>query len=425
MDEFLDIIAPYNLWHGNTLPIGFNRHSYTERLMRYTGNRLVKVLTGQRRVGKSYIMRQIAVELIRNGVKAENTLFINRELAVFDFIQNADDLNLLVNAYRNRFKPEGRIYIFIDEVQEIKDWERVVNSLSQDYTVDVEVFISGSNSRLLSGELASLLSGRYVELAVFPFSFTEYAEVHGLPSDRQSFLRYMHEGGLPELINLPDEEVKQRYMAGLRDSIMLKDIVKRYTIKDIGLLENLFAYLVNNASSMISINGMVNYLKSRGSKSSYDTVAAYMLYLQEAYLIHKSGRYNIAGKELLAGNFKVYVNDQAYHNYLFPTVRFGNGYLLEGIVYMELLRKGYKVNTGIIRDKEVDFIATKNETTLYIQVAYMLTDNARAEREYASLEGVNGIGEKLLVTLDDITYPTRNGVRHVQAWRLTDALDSF
>ncbi len=422
MDEFLDIIAPYNLWNGNTLPIGFNRRSYTERLMRYTGNRLVKVLTGQRRVGKSYIMRQIAVELISNGVKAENTLFINRELAVFDFIQNADDLNRLVDAYKYRFKPKGTIYVFIDEVQEINDWERAVNSMSQDYTVNIEVFISGSNSRLLSGELASLLSGRYVELSVFPFSFAEFTEVHGLPSDRQSFLHYMHEGGLPELINLPDEEVKQRYIAGLRDSIMLKDIVKRYFIKDVSLLENLFAYLVNNASSMISINGIVNYLKSRGSKSSYDTVASYMMYLQEAYLIHKSERYNVAGKELLAGNFKAYINDQAYHNYLFPTARFGNGYLLEGIVYMELLRKGYKVNTGIIRDKEVDFIATKNDMTLYVQVAYMLTDDATAQREYASLESVNSIGEKLLVTLDDITYPTRNGIRHVQVWRLDEVI---
>ncbi|MDE5882613.1 MAG: ATP-binding protein [Muribaculaceae bacterium] len=418
MDEFLDMIAPYNLWHGNSLPIGFKRHSYTERLMRYTGNRLIKVLTGQRRVGKSYIMRQMAMALLNKGVKGENTLFINRELAIFDFIHTDDDLNRLLRAYLNRFRPEGKVYVFIDEVQDINDWERAINSMSQDYTMDLEVFISGSNSRLLSGELASLLSGRYIEMSVFPFSFAEFTAVYNLPSDRQSFLRYMHEGGLPELINLPDEEVKQHYIAGLRDSIMLKDIVKRYAIKDVGLLENLFAYLVNNASSMISITGIVNYLKSRGSKSSYDTIATYMLYLQEAYLIHKSERYNISGKELLAGNFKAYVNDQAYHNYLFPTVRFGSGYLLEGIVYMELLRKGYKVNTGIIRDKEVDFIATKDNKTLYVQVAYVLADETTAEREYASLESVKGLGEKLLVTLDDVVYPTRNGVRHVQAWRI-------
>ncbi|MDE6076368.1 MAG: ATP-binding protein, partial [Muribaculaceae bacterium] len=231
-----------------------------------------------------------------------------------------------------------------------------------------------------------------------------------------AFLHYMQEGGLPELINLPDEDMKQRYMAGLRDSIMLKDIVKRYAIKDIGLLENLLAYVVNNSSSLISITGITNYLKSRGSKSSYETIATYLIYLQEAFIIHKSERYNISGKALLAGNFKVYPNDQAYHNYLYPTVRFGNGYILEGIVYMELIRKGYKVNTGVIRDKEIDFIAVKNDRILYVQVAYILTDEVTAEREYASLEYVKGIGEKFLVTLDDVSYPIRNGVRHIQAW---------
>lgn len=422
MDEKLDLIAPYNLWNGHTLPIGFSRDTYTDRLMGYTGNRLIKVLTGQRRVGKSFIMRQIAMKLVSEGVRAENTLFINRELSAFDFIRDADDLRNLVIAYRNNFKPVGKIYIFIDEVQDIKDWEKEVNSLSQDYTVDIEVFISVSNSKLLSGELATLISGRYIEMTVYPFSFSEYVEIHRLEKDRQSFLRYMNEGGLPDLINLHDKEVKERYMAGLRDSIMLKDIVKRHAVRDIGLLESLFAYLVNNASNMISITGIVNYLKSNGGKSSYETISTYLTYFQEAYIVHKCDRYSISGKELLSGNFKVYANDQAYHNYIFPTVRFGNGYLLEGIVYMTLLRKGYKVKTGVIRDKEVDFIAEKNDMRLYVQVAYMLLDEATAEREYSSLEKVSGIGEKLLVTLDDTLYPIRNGIRHVQAWKLEELI---
>lgn len=176
---------------------------------------------------------------------------------------------------------------------------------------------------------------------------------------------------------------------------------------------------------LISTTGIVNYLRNRGSRSTYDTVAAYILYLQEAYLIHKSERYNIAGKELLAGNFKAYVNDQAYHNYLFPTARFGSRYILEGIVYMELLRRGYNVATGVLRDKEVDFIATGDRHTLYVQVAYMLTDESTDEREYSSLESVSGTGEKLLVTLDDFQFPTRSGVRHVQAWRLAEVLDGI
>ncbi|MDE6086299.1 MAG: ATP-binding protein [Muribaculaceae bacterium] len=422
MEEYLEIIAPYNLWNGNKLPVGFNRPDYTERLMKYTGNRLIKVLTGQRRVGKSYIMRQIAMNLIESGVKDSNTLFINRELSVFDFINDATDLNNLVDAYRKRFNPEGKIYIFIDEVQEINDWERSVNSMSQDYTTDIELFISGSNSRLLSGELATLLSGRYVEMQVFPLSFTEYKSIYKLPSDRSSFLRYMKDGGLPELLNLPDDEVKQRYVSGLRDSIMLKDIVKRYSIKDVGLLENLFAYLINNASNLVSVTSIVNYLKSRGSKTTYDTIATYILYLQDAYLVHKSERYNISGKELLAGSFKVYANDQAYHNYLFPSVRYGAGYLLENIVYIELLRKGYRINTGIIKDKEIDFVAVKDARTIYIQAAYMLNDDDTAEREYSSLEAVKGHAECYLVTLDDFLYPMRNSIKHIHPWELTEVI---
>lgn len=422
MNEYLDIIAPYNLWNGNKLPVGYNRPEYTERLIKYTGNHLIKVLTGQRRVGKSYIMRQIAMKLMESGVSGNNILFINRELSVFDFIGNSNDLNSLINAYRKRFNPTDKVYLFIDEVQEINDWELAVNSMAQDYTADIEIFISGSNSRLLSGELASLLSGRYIEIPVFPLSFTEYTDIHRLPSDRQAFLRYMKEGGLPELINLPDDEVKQRYLAGLRDSIMLKDIVKRYSIKDVGLLENLFAYLVNNASNMVSITNIVNFMKSRGCKSTYDTIAAYIIYLQDAYLIHKSERYNIRGKELLAGSFKIYANDQAYHNYLFPSVRFGAGYLLENIVYIELLRKGYNVNTGIIRNHEVDFVAVKDTRTLYIQVAYMLVDDATAEREYSSLEAIKEVSDRYLVTLDDFQYPKRNSILHLRPWELTEIL---
>lgn len=422
MDEFLNKIAPYNLWNGNFLPVGFQRTEYTSRFLKFTGNRLVKVLTGQRRVGKSYLMRQVAMELIGSGVRPENTLFINRELSVFEFIQTNDDLDNLVTAYLDRFKPTGKIYVFIDEVQEIDNWEKSVNSMSQDYTKDIEVFISGSNSKLLSGELASLLSGRYVEFTVYPLSFGEYVAANSLEVSRASFLKYMNDGGLPELMNLPERDIRQRYVEGLRDSIMLKDIVKRYAIKDVGLLENLFAYIINNASNLISVPGIVNYLKSRGSRCSYDTISSYLSHLQDAFLVHKSERFNMAGKELLSGSFKLYANDQAYHNYLFPSVRFGSGYILENIVYMELLRKGYSVNTGIIKDKEIDFIAEKNGNRIYLQVAYQIGDEETARREYSSLEAVSGVGEKYLITLDDFPLPTYNGIRHIQAWMLPNEL---
>lgn len=171
---------------------------------------------------------------------------------------------------------------------------------------------------------------------------------------------------------------------------------------------------------MVSITGIVKYMKGRGSKASYDTVAAYIGYLQDAFLLHKATRYNISGKEMLGGNFKIYTNDQAYHNYLFPTVAFGRGYALEGIVYMALLRKGYEINTGVLFNSEVDFVATSGTRTLYIQVAYSIEDQPTAEREYGAFKGIKGEGEKLLVTMDEDSFPMRDGVRHLAVWMLED-----
>lgn len=423
MKETLNKIAAYNLWNGNILPTGYQRYEYTSGLSSFTGNRLVKILIGQRRAGKSYIMRQLAMQLVESGVDSHNILFINRELSAFNFLQTSDDLDVLIEAYRKEIATDGKIYIFIDEVQDIVGWERTVNSLSQDYTFEVEVFLSGSNSRLLSGELSTLLSGRYIGMNVYPFSYSEYREVWNLGKGRESFLKYLKDGGLPELINLPDTEVKQRYVEGLRDSIILKDIVRRYVVKDVVLLENLFSYLVNNASNMVSVTGIVNFIKVRGSKASYETVAAYIEYLQEAFLLHKSVRYKISGKELLGGNFKTYPNDQAYHNYLFPTAGYGRGYALEGIVYMTLLRKGYDVNTGVLHNGEIDFVAKSGRNILYVQVAYSIEDQTTAEREYCSFKNIKGEGEKLLITMDEETFPTRDGVRHLPAWDLEDYLN--
>ncbi len=422
MTDVLQIISPYNLWDGQSLPTGFFREEYTSTLEKLTGNRLVKILSGQRRAGKSYIMRQLAMRLISKGVDGRNILFINRELSAFSFLHNSDDLEHLIDVFRKEIATGNKIYIFIDEIQDISGWEKTINSLSQDYVFETEIFISGSNSRLLSGELGTLLSGRYISMMVYPFSYAEYRGVWKLKKNRDSFLKYIKDGGLPELINLADFDLKQRYIEGLRDSIMLKDIVRRYSIKDVALLENLFLYLVNNASNMVSVTGIVKYLKGRGSKASYDTVATYITYMQEAFLLHKSIRYNISGKEMLGGNFKIYPNDQAYHNYLFPTAAYGKGYALEGIIYMSLLRKGYEINTGVLHNSEVDFVATKGATTLYIQVAYSIEEQSTAEREYTAFQGIKGEGEKLLITMDDDHFPMRDGVRHLPAWELEEYL---
>lgn len=286
MDERMDILRKYNLWTEGDFDFGFMRVAYTGRIMDYVGNRLVKVLIGQRRTGKSYVLRQIARELIRNGVPPQNTLFINRELSDFAFLKTHKDLEELVALYKSELHPQGRMYIFIDEVQLIEEWEKSVNSYSQDYTEEYELFISGSNSRMLSGELATLLSGRYVQFPIYPFSYQEYTEIRHLEQNRESYMGYMNTGGIPELFVLPEkQEVQRNYLSALKDTILLKDIIQRYSIRDPRLLEDLFAFLVGNASNLVSIGNIVNYFKSQGRKTSYDAVAAYIGYIEDSWRI--------------------------------------------------------------------------------------------------------------------------------------------
>jgi predicted AAA+ superfamily ATPase len=386
------------------------------------GNRLIKTLVGQRRSGKSYILRQIAKQLIDNGVKPENTLFINREFIDFDFLKSWKELDELIKLYKSELNPSGKVYIFIDEVQIIDGWEKVVNSYSQDFSESYELFISGSNSKMLSGELATLLSGRYVCFEVFPFSYSEYTGIAQKEKGRKSYLEYMNSGGLPELFMLQKHELRRNYISSLKDTVLLRDIIQRYNIRDPKLLEDIFVFLVNNASSLISVNNLVNYFKSRNRRTSYEVVSTYTGYIEDAFLIHRCDRYDIKGKEVLSGNAKFYANDLAYKNYLYPGYGYGWGYLVENLIYLELCRAGFDVYTGNIRNKEVDFVAQKADRIIYLQSTYMLTDEATVEREYSALEAIDDNYEKIVVSLDEIALPLRDGIKHIQAWELADKL---
>ncbi len=417
MEEFFDRVRPYNLWDKNEVPAGFKRDAYIGRIGGYIGNnRIVKVLVGQRRAGKSYIMRQVANSLVAVGVNPKNILMVNKEFEAFSFVETHKDLYELICTYERVIVPEGKVYLFIDEIQEIEGWERVVNSCSQDYTKEYEIFISGSNSRMLSGELSTLLSGRYIEFKVFPFSYKEYCDVLGLQLGRESFIDYMQGGGLPELFNLNGSEARRNYISAVKDTVLLKDIIQLYLIKDVKLLEDIFVYLVNNASNMVSITNIVNWFKSKGRKTTYDTVANYVGYICDAWLVHKAERYNIKGKDVVAGNCKFYINDLSFKNYLYKGFAYGAGYLLENLVYLELLRNGYNVHVGNIKDKEVDFVALKDDETLYVQVCYMLMDEETVMREYSSLEAIADNYRKVVVSLDDVQLGVRNGIEHVRAW---------
>lgn len=422
MLEIINSIRKYNYWEGNSVDSGYKRMLYTDKIGQYMGNNLVKVLVGQRRAGKSYILRQIASKLIAQGVKCENILYINKEYMEFIALRSAIELEELYKAYRQELKPQGKVYLLIDEIQYIEEWERFVNSHSQDFAEPCELFISGSNSNLLSGELATLLSGRYVEFEIFPFGYTEYCGITKQEVDRSSYKKYLQSGALPELFHLPNDEMKQNYVSSIKDTVMLRDIVGRYKVKDIKLLDDLFVYLVNSAASIVSITNIINFFTSKKRKTNYETLSTYITYLENSFLVHRAERYNIKGKDTISGNCKFYLNDLCYRNYLYSGYGYGLGYLLENVVYLSLRRAGYRVYVGTIKNTEVDFVAIKGDKKLYLQVTFQLTEEQTIEREYHSLKLIDDNFDKYVVSMDDYEIPTNEGIKHVSAWNLDDVL---
>ena len=418
MEEFYSNFRKYNFWDGNVPKLGYLRHDYLNKIFQFCDNSLVKVVVGQRRTGKSYLLRQIAYKFIKEGVPAQNIFFINKEFIEFDEVKDYQDLDQLIKLYQKKLKPLGKIYLFIDEVQNIQQWERLINSYSQNFAESYEIFISGSNSKMLSGELATLLSGRYINFEIFPFSYTEFLGINELSNHKDSYFSYLQSGGLPELFSLPNEETKQHYVSAVRDTVLLRDVIQRHAIKEPKLLEDLFTYVVNTASNLMSLNNITNYFKSKGRKTTYDTIATYLGYIEDTFLIHKVERFDIKGKETIAGNVKYYCNDLAYKNFLFTGFAYGIGYLLENLVYLELKRSGFQVFVGVLPNKEVDFVAKKADRIVYVQSAYLLADETTQLREYAALEAIPDHYEKIIVSLDDLKFPNKNGIKHLQAWNL-------
>lgn len=425
MEENFKALEKFNFWNGNVPQQGFLRTEYLDKILEFSNNKLIKVIVGQRRTGKSYILRQIANKLLANGVHPTKIFYLNKEFLDFDFVKTYQDLELLVKLYLKKLQPDGKVYLFLDEIQNIEGWEKLVNSYSQDYTTNFEIYISGSNSKMLSGELATLLSGRYVSFEILPFSFKEYIGITKQEATKSSYINYMQSGGLPELFKLPNEETKRHYISSVKDTVLLRDIIQRHAIKDPKLLEDVFVYLVNNSSNMMSINNITNYLKSSGRKTTFDTIANYIGYIEDTFLIHKVERFDIKGKDTIAGNAKYYSNDLAYKNYLYRGFGYGIGYQLENLIFLSLHRLNFEIYVGVLPNKEVDFVAKKADQTLYIQCTYLLHDEATQKREYASLEAINDNYPKIIVSLDDIALPQKNGIVHVQAWKFEDLVNQI
>ena len=422
MIEIFDSIKKYNYWNGNVVETGYERTSHINKIFQYVGNKLIKVLVGQRRVGKSYILRQLAAGLIQNGIPAENILYINKEYYELNAVQSADDLQALYLEYHKTLKPKGKVYLFIDEIQYINQWERFVNSHSQDFAQPCELFVSGSNANLLSTELATLLSGRYIEFKILPYSFSEYCGITGKNPDKEVYMSYLQSGALPELLNLQSVEMRRNYISAIKDTVMLRDIVKRYKVKDVKLLDDLFIYVVNNSGNIISIKNIINYFASGKRKTNYETISSYLGYLENSFLIHRAERYNIKGKETISGNCKFYINDLGFYNYLYGGFGYGIGYLLENAVYLDLVRAGYQVYVGTVKHKEVDFVALQGGKRIYFQVCYQLINKQTIEREYASLKNIDDNYPKYVVTMDDFRLSSNEGIEHMNPWQVKDYL---
>ena len=424
MEELFNQISTFNFWHFSKKEVanqfGFSRDFYLNKILKYIQNSLIKVIVGQRRTGKSYLLRQIANHIIQSGVSPKNVFYLNKEFIEFDEIIDYKDLDKLIKFYLDKIKPKGKVYLFIDEIQNIHQWEKLVNSYSQNFVNQYELFISGSNSKMLSGELSTLLSGRYIDFEILPFSYEEYLGITGNEKSKTSYLTYMQTGGLPELFILPDEESKMRYVSSIKDTVLLRDVIQRHSIKDPKLLEDIFVYLVNTSSNLISVNNITNYFKSKGRKTTYDTIANYIGFIEDTFMIHKVDRYDIKGKDTIAGNVKYYCNDQAYKNYLFKGFSYGVGYQLENLVYLELRRNGYHVYVGVLPNKEVDFVAQKGDRVLYVQVTYLLVDEQTVKREYGALEAISDNYEKWVVSMDEVLLHSNKGIKHVQVWNLQE-----
>ncbi len=385
------------------------RNQYLEKIEEYIGTTLIKVITGQRRVGKTVLMQQILQKFPKNEVS-----FCSKEDEKFSHIQTKEDLTLFLNSE----KKLGKKYFFIDEVQMISEWEKSILSLFSQ-NPSFEIFLSGSNAHLLSSELSTLLSGRYIEFHIHPFSFSEFSEYFSLPLTQESFLKYIKEGGFPTVYSLQaNPQLQKEWIQTLINTIFLKDITARYHIKDVHLLEEIFAFLVSNIGNITSLSSIIKTLKSKNITTNLNTLHQYITYLKNTFLVYEAPLFDLEGKRVFDRERKFYISDHSIRNALFSSHDYGVGKHLENIVFIEGIRRGYSVFVGRIKKQEVDFIFEKNGEKIYVQVAYMLTDEKVIEREFSSLEKISDNWRKYVVTLDPLSIGNRNGIEHIQIWEL-------
>ena len=391
------------------------RELYIEKIKSFIDKDIIKVLTGIRRSGKSVMLKLIMEELKQNKIDEKQFININFENLINRELTTADKLYEYILKKASEIKK--KCYIFLDEIQEVKDWEKCINSLRVNEEYDFDIYITGSNAKLLSGELSTYLAGRYVEFVIYPFSFKEFLEtlksIQQDVSTREAFQKYVKFGGMPFLYNLTfEEEASLQYLKDIYSSIILKDITQRNKIRDTDLLERVISYLIMNVGNNFSATSISKFFKSENRKVSVETILNYIKAAEESFLIYRVSRDDLIGKKVLNVNEKYYIADHGMREAILGSNQRDINQIFENIIYLELLRKGYNVRVGKVDNLEVDFVCTKGNEKIYVQVAYLLASPETIEREFTSLEKIDDNYPKYVISMDEFDM-SRNGIKHI------------
>ena len=404
-----------------------NRELYMEKVINFIDKDVIKIITGMRRCGKSYLFKLIIQELKKRGVNESDILLVDLELPKYNYIKTREELDEIVLKFMDTH--DNNVYLLFDEIQNVADWEISINSYYELGTADI--YIAGSNSKLMSKEFATLLTGRYVSIEMYPFSFNEFLDykkefndspfiINDLNSDLENYFEeYRQYGGIP--LTISSQIDKELVLNGIYSSIILNDIVERYEIRNIGLFKRVVKFIIENTGNLISANSIYNYLKQKKLKITKQTVYNYLEYLENAYIISKATKEDLIGKKEIIGSEKFYLLDTGFYKSQLEEKQQNIGHILENIVFIELKRQGYKVTVGNINNFEVDFVCRKNSQKMYIQVSYLLDNEEIVEREFGPLLKIKDNYPKYVLSMDKILQP-QNGIKHMN---LIDFLRNF